>query len=174
MGANVTGDKTVLRVESSHSNAVAETRKGKFAVFTDGNGLVAVAATAGEVRLTSPGGDAVLAAGERGQVIGDKAPIREPIPSSVFLKVRWPEPAPTDRVMIVQGRAEVGTQVMVNGVPAKMSADGSFAASMPTPPHPTRVQVTAVDLAGRTASASAVVGSVRRPPRVQVEQPEWR
>jgi hypothetical protein len=174
VGASVTGGKVVLRVESAHSSAVAEARRGKFAVFTDGKGLVAVAATAGEVRLSSSGGDALLAAGEQGRVVGDEAPKREPVPASVYLKVRWPEPAPGDKVLVVRGAADVGAVVAVNGAPATVGSDGTFAASVPAAHGRTRLSVTAVDLGGRSASASATVGVVRKPPSVQVEKPVWK
>jgi hypothetical protein len=173
VGASVTG-KVVLRVESAHSTAVAEARRGKFAVYTDGKGLVAVAATAGEVRLSSSGGDALLAAGEQGRVVGDGAPTREPVPASVYLKVRWPEPAPGEKVLVVRGAAEVGAVVDVNGTPAPVGADGTFTASVPAGGARTKLHVTAVDLGGRSAHASATVGAVSRPPSVKVEKPEWK
>jgi hypothetical protein len=173
VGASVAG-KVVLRVESAHSTAVAEARRGKFAVYTDGKGLVAVAATAGEVRLSSSGGDALLAAGEQGRVVGDGAPTREPVPASVYLKVRWPDPAPGEKTLVVRGAAEVGATVDVNGTAAPVGADGTFTASVPAAGARTRLNVTAVDLGGRSASASATVGAVRRPPSVKVEKPVWK
>jgi hypothetical protein len=174
VGASVTGGKVVLRVESAHSSAVAEARRGKFAVFTDGKGLVAVAATAGEVRLSSSGGDALLAAGEQGRVLGDGAPRREPVPASVYLKVRWPEPVPGDKVLVVRGAADVGATVAVNGTPATVGADGTFTATVPAVQGRTKLSVTAVDLGGRAASASATVGALRKPPSVKVETPVWK
>ena len=174
VGASVTGGKVVLRVESARSTAVAEARRGRFAVFTDGQGLVAVAATAGEVRLSSSGGDALLGAGEQGRVLGDGAPSREPVPPSVYLKVRWPEPAPGEKVFVVRGAADIGAAVAVNGRPATVGPDGSFSASVPAGKGRTRLNVTAVDLGGRSASASAMVGVTSRPPSVQVEKPVWK
>jgi hypothetical protein len=173
VGASVTG-KVVLRVESAHSTAVAEARRGKFAVFTDGKGLVAVAATAGEVRLSSSGGDALLAAGEQGRVVGDGAPSREPVPASVYLKVKWPEPPPGAKVLVVRGAADIGATVDINGAPATVGADGTFTASVPAAGPRTKLNVTAVDLGGRSARASATVGAVPRPPTVKVEKPEWK
>jgi hypothetical protein len=80
---------TTVAVESSGSSAVAEASTGSFAVFNDGKGLVAVVADAGEVKLTSGGGDTLLAAGEGARILGDAAAVREAVPRSVLLKVAW-------------------------------------------------------------------------------------
>jgi hypothetical protein len=116
----------------------------------------------------------LLAAGEMGRVLGNAAPSREPVPASVYLKVRWPEPAPGDKVLVVRGAAEVGATVAVNGAPATVGADGTFTASVPAAQGRQKLNVTAVDLGGRSASASATVGADRRPPSMKVETPVWK
>src|SRR5712664_4583259 len=64
---------TAVAIETSGSSAVAQASTGSFAVFNDGKGLVAVVAEAGEVKLTTGGGDAVLAAGEGARVVGARS-----------------------------------------------------------------------------------------------------
>jgi hypothetical protein len=174
LGASVTSDKVVLRVESSASSAVAEARRGRFAVFTDGKGLVAVTATAGEVKLRSSGGDALLGAGERALVVKDAAPQREAVPASVFLKVQWPEATTSARVVLLRGRADVGAAVAVNGQPAEVGPDGAFAVSVPVAKGRNDLEVVAVDLGGRAGTARGVVQVQRTAPGIEVERPIWK
>jgi hypothetical protein len=174
LGASVASDKVVLKVESSASSAVAEARRGRFAVFTDGKGLVAVTATAGEVKLRSSGGDAVLGAGERALVVKDEAPRREAVPASVFLKVKWPEAAPNAKQVVVRGRADVGAAVAINGQPAEVAPDGTFTATVAVARGRNDLEVVAVDLGGRSASARGAVQVQRTAPRIEVERPVWK
>jgi hypothetical protein len=174
LGASVASDRVVLKVESSGSSAVAEARRGRFAVFTDGKGLVAVTATAGEVKLASSGGDALLGAGERAVVVKDAAPHREAVPASVFLKVKWPEVATNAKAVVVRGRADIGAAVAINGQPAEVGADGTFTATVAVARGPNDLEVVATDLGGRSAAARGVVQVQRSAPRIEVEKPVWK
>jgi hypothetical protein len=174
LGASVTSDRVVLKVESSASSAVAEARRGRFAVYTDGKGLVAVTASAGEVKLHSSGGDALLGAGERATVVKDAAPQREAVPASVFLKVKWPEAETGARTVVVRGRADVGSEVAVNGLPTEVAGDGTFTAAVTVGAGRTDLAVVATDLAGRSATARGAVVGKHTAPRIQVEKPVWR
>ena len=164
-----------MAVESSGSSAVAEASSGSFAVFNDGHGLVAVVAEAGEVKLSSKGGDAVLAAGEGAQVQGSAAPHREAVPRSVLLKVAWPsEKVSRQETMVVRGEADPGASVSVNGRDAQVSADGSFEAEVPLAPGQNRISVSSTDRFGRTAGDAALLQVDRKPPPVKVDLEGWK
>jgi hypothetical protein len=166
---------TTVAVESSGSNAVAEASTGSFAVFNDGKGLVAVVADAGEVKLTSGGGDTLLAAGEGARVLGNAAPVREAVPRSVLLKVAWPEEKVTRVASVtLRGEADPGANVSVNGKETPVGADGRFEAEVPLAPGVNRVSVTSMDRFGRTAGAEETLHVDRSPPPVKAQHEGWQ
>jgi len=170
-----TPGQTAIAVESSGSGAVAEATTGSFAVFTDGRGLVAVVAEAGEVKLTSKGGDTVLAAGQGAHVVGNSAPVREAVPRSVLLKVAWPDQKITREINVtLQGEADPGAVVSVNGLETAVGSDGRFMAVVPLVPGKNRVSVTSTDRFGRTAGAEETVRVERRGPPVHAEHEGWQ
>ena len=170
-----TPGQTAIAVESSGSGAVAEATTGSFAVFTDGRGLVAVVAEAGEVKLTSNGGDTMLAAGQGARVVGNSAPVREAVPRSVLLKVAWPDQKITREVNVtLHGEADPGAVVSVNGLETAVGSDGRFVAVVPLLPGKNRVSVTSTDRFGRTAGAEETVRVERRAPPVHAEHEGWQ
>ncbi len=143
------GGKDKLRVRAAGSSAVAETGEGNFTVFNDGKGLVAVAPSSGEVRLTSSGGDQVLAVGQRGVVTDDKAPKVDKVPAAVLLKVNWPEDdLARPRDVVVRGTVESTTRVEINGVSVPVKRDGSFEAPVALKRGKNPLAVVARDLSG--------------------------
>jgi glucodextranase-like protein len=166
---------TAVAVESSGSSAVAEATTGSFAVFNDGKGLVAVVADAGEVKLTAKGGDTVLAAGQGVRVLGNSAPVREAVPRSVLLKVAWPEEKVTRAINVtLRGEADPGAAVAVNGVEARVGADGRFEAELPLAPGTNHVSVTSTDRFGRTAAEQETLRVERRAPPVKAQHEGWQ
>ncbi len=162
-------------MESSGSSAVAEASTGSFAVFNDGKGLVAVVADAGEVKLTSGGGDTLLAAGEGARILGDAAAVREAVPRSVLLKVAWPEEKVTRVASVtLRGEAGPGAAVWVNGKEAQVAADGRFEAEVPLAPGVNSVSVTSMDRFGRTADVEETLRVDRRPPPVKAQHEGWQ
>ena len=166
---------TAVAIETSGSSAVAQASTGSFAVFNDGKGLVAVVAEAGEVKLTTGGGDAVLAAGEGARVVGAAAPMREAVPRSVLLKVAWPEQKETrESTLTLRGEADPGAMVSVNGRQAQVGADGRFEADVLLAPGINRVSVTSTDRFGRTAGEEEALRVDRRPPPLKAQPEGWR
>jgi hypothetical protein len=164
-----------MAVESEGSSAVAEATTGAFAVFNDGKGLVAVVAEAGEVKLTTAGGDAMLAAGEGARVLGNAAPRREAVPRSVLLKVAWPEEKATRQAALtVRGEADPGAEVSVNGRPAVVGLDGRFELEVPLAPGVNRFAVRSTDRFGRIADDSAQFLVDRRPPPLKAQSEGWQ
>ena len=170
-----TPGQTAIAVESSGSGAVAEATTGSFAVFTDGRGLVAVVAEAGEVKLKSNGGDTVLAAGQGARVVGNSAPVREAVPRSVLLKVAWPDQKVTREINVtLHGEADPDAVVSVNGLETAVGSDGRFVAVVPLLPGKNRVSVTSTDRFGRTADAEETVRVERHAPPVHAEHEGWQ
>ncbi len=166
---------TSVAIESSGSSAVAEATTGSFAVFNDGRGLVAVVADAGEVKLTTNGGDTMLAAGQGARVVGDSAPAPEAVPRSVLLKVAWPEEKVTRALNVtLRGEADPGAVVAVNGVKTRIEADGHFETDVPLAPGTNHVSITTTDRFGRTASAEETVRVERRAPPLKAEHEGWQ
>lgn len=166
---------TSVAIESSGSSAVAEATTGSFAVFNDGRGLVAVVADAGEVKLTTSGGDTMLAAGQGARVVSDSAPVPEAVPRSVLLKVAWPEEKVTRALnLTLHGEADPGAVVAVNGVKTRIEADGHFETEVPLAPGTNHVSITTTDRFGRTASAEETVRVERRAPPLKAEHEGWQ
>jgi hypothetical protein len=169
VGADLRQATAILEVETAGSSALAQARDGQFAVFNDGRGLVAVAAGAGEVELTSEGGRVVVGEGERATVENDAAPASAAVPPSVFLRVAWPTQRTRRRTVAVSGQAAAGTVVRVNGRPATVGADGAFATAVALENGSNRVEVEATDMLGRTTKRAATVILNRRAPAVKAK-----
>lgn len=164
------GGKEKLRVRAAGSSAVAETAEGSFTVFNDGKGLVAVAPSSGEVRLTSSGGDQVLAAGERGVVTGDKAPVVNKVPRTVLLNVNWPEDdLARPRDVIVSGTVEATTRVEINGISVPVKRDGSFEAPLSVNRGNNPVAVVARDLSGTVRTSTSSIAVSQKAPKAHAD-----
>jgi hypothetical protein len=167
--------RVAVAFESSGSSAVAEASTGSFAVFNDGKGLVAVVAEAGEVKLTSAGGDTLLAAGQGARVLGSAAPAGEAVPRSVLLKVAWPEEKITRQASVtLRGEADPGAVVSINGKGATVGPDGRFETEVPLEAGTNRIAVRSVDRFGRTADETETLEVDRRPPPVQARTEGWQ
>jgi len=144
-------------------------------VFNDGKGLVAVVAEAGEVKLTSAGGDTVLAAGQGARVIGSAPPEREAVPRSVLLKVAWPADKSTRQAAVMlRGEADPGAVVSINGLEMPVGHDGRFEAEVPLAPGANRIAVRTMDRFGRTADEEETLRVDRRPPPVKARSEGWQ
>ena len=175
IGASPGKGDVAVSVESSGSTAVAEASTGSFAVFNDGKGLVAVVAEAGEVKLTSAGGDTVLAAGQGARVEGDAAPVREAVPRSVLLKVAWPAEKVTRQATVtLRGEADPGAFVSVNGRELSVGEDGRFETEVPLALGANKIAVRSVDRFGRVADDAETVRVDRRPPPVKARSEGWQ
>ena len=170
------GGAEKLRVRAAGSSAVAEASEGDFTVFNDGKGLVAVAPSSGEVRLTSNGGDQVLASGQRGVVTDNSAPTVDQVPRSVLLNVNWP----TDELVrpqqvIVTGTVSATSRVEINGVSVPVSRDGSFQAPVALERGKNPVSVVARDFTGTQRSTTTSIDVVRKPPKAHADTKDlWK
>lgn len=165
--AKIPEGSTPVRVGNAGSSAIAVSSSGDFAIFNDGRGMVAVAAKAGEVKLTSQGGDTVLSQGDRVEVRGDQAPAKSQIPRDVLLSVVWPTQA--QKTPMVRGRAEPGTTVHVNGGRVDVGQDGVFTTEIKLNLGSNRIEVQASDLLGRERSREHVVRLGDDRPKVETD-----
>lgn len=171
--ADVKNDSFTMRVEAKDTDTVAVGRKGSFTVFTDGHGAVAVASTAGGVKLTTSSGDLDLAAGERANVSASGRSAKVAIPKSVFLKVAWPEArASRATKMTVRGKVEVGTKISIPGARVNVKADGSFVAHVPLKTGANDLTVVARDMLGRETRDARTIDVRRTAPNAEVEADE--
>jgi hypothetical protein len=141
--------RQVVVVESADAGAVARAAGASFSVLAAG-GTIAVATETGTVSLASAGGAVDVAAGQQATVRGEAAP-SEPAPlrADVLLKLaRASQPAPGQCVR-VEGRADVGAEVAVDGRPVEVGPDGRFAAVVPRRRGLRSARLTVRDVAGR-------------------------
>jgi len=176
LAADMPDDAMTLKVQSAGSSAVAEGKGGKFAVFNDGRGLVAVAPTAGEVKLSSKGGDMLLAAGERASVVDDGAPRKDAIPRAVLLKVSWPQgKLPRPREVVVRGKVETSTTVTINGTAVAVARDGGFKTTVRVSRGRNPVSVVAVSLKKKTANKAGTIDVSLGPPKAEADTDDiWK
>ena len=171
IGADVDDEDRALEVHSAGSTAVARAKKGRFSLFNDGKGLVAVATQRGEVALRSVKGERLVPEGSQARVVADGLPRVDKIPSSVFLKVAWPKHRRTRRQETeIRGKVDPGTRVRINETVAAVQADGTFSAKVPLEGGKNKIRVAATDLLGRQASEATTLIRPRRR-RLPVEAP---
>jgi hypothetical protein len=107
--------------------ARVRTQGGDVAVVRSG-GTVAVGVQRGSAELAAGGGAVVVAAGQQSLAAPGGRPSRpEPIPSSLLLKVTWPEERTTNqRRIVVTGRTQPGAIVVLGDERVDVGSDGRF------------------------------------------------
>jgi hypothetical protein len=117
-----------FRVQVKGSDAVAESRSGKFAVLRRGAGAVTVAAQEGSVNVSARQAGVRVQAGEQ-SVVAPGSPPSSPtkIPSSLLLKLGKPPPSRLrKKETTVTGETVAGVTVVIDGRPTMVGADGRF------------------------------------------------
>jgi hypothetical protein len=144
------GEGRRMEVSAANSDAVASTGDGAFAMSNNGAGTVAVGARSGEVEFAAAGKAVLLRAGQQSVATGGSAPSAPaPIPSSLFLKVAWPQDREINkRKVVVSGKAMPGAVVLLGGQPVRVEKDGRFSAPVSLKEGANVVQAMCVDLGG--------------------------
>lgn len=144
------GDR-VLRVEARGSDAVAETKGGRFGMVTDGKGQVAVATETGSVKLTSGGESVKVEAGKQSTVTQNEAPTApKTVPKSLFLKVAPPPKRTTNRRRhVVSGKTAPGALVRTGDKVAVADSNGKFRVPVTLHDGANRIVVDVTDPSGR-------------------------
>jgi FecR-like protein len=149
----------VLRVEGQ-GGAVAEAQAARFGMLSTG-AAVAIAAETGTVRLTAQEHTVAVSAGTQAVALHGQPPSSaEPIARTLLLKIAAAPPAPIDAELCadVRGRAPTGAEVMVEGAPVGLAADGSFHVRVPNTPGRRSVRLVVRDAAGTEARRSVPCG----------------
>lgn len=147
-----------LVIRAADSDARATAREGTFAMSNNGLGTVAVGARSGEVEFRAAGSAVVLRAGQASIAQGSAPQPPAPVPSSLFLKVRWPPEGLVNRRQVTfSGRTAPGAVLLVGGAPTRVEKDGSFSATLTLREGQNRVRADGVDVAGHRAEDSAAV-----------------
>ncbi|MBN2362027.1 MAG: FecR domain-containing protein [Deltaproteobacteria bacterium] len=159
--------KTVLRVEAKGSQATAEANSGSFSMISDGRGQVAVATSAGSVRLSAGGSAVEVPAGQAARVEGQAAPTAPmEIPRALFLKVAAPQrEIQRERETVISGTTTPGALVRVGGQVAQVDARGQFRVKVPLQEGTNKLDVQVTDVAGneRQETIPPIVVDTREP-----------
>lgn len=159
--------KTVLRVEAKGSPATAEANSGSFSMISDGRGQVAVATTAGSVRLSAAGTAVEVPAGQAARVEGQAAPSAPvAIPRALFLKVAAPQrEIQRERETTITGTTTPGSLVRVGGQVAQVDTKGQFKIKVPLKEGSNSIDVQVTDVAGneRQEKIPPIVVDTREP-----------
>lgn len=167
LGASTRG-KLKLVVDAKGSSTVAEIERGQFSVFSNGKGMVAIAAESAEVKLRTPQGEQILAVGQQAIVTQDGPPTIAPIPEAVFLSVVWPEERLTRAESVtVAGKTSRGSTVRVNGREVAVGPQGVFTAVVPLAEGKRPILVEATDVMGRSKRARRTLEVRRKGPKVR-------
>jgi hypothetical protein len=123
---------------------------------------VTVGTAKGQVEFTAKSKSVTVRAGQESTARPDQEPSQpETIPEDLLLSVMWPEIEHAQPQAPIAGKTRPSARVLVNGVEAKVQADGRFAASVPLGVGQNRVEVEAQDILGKK---KAVQKTIRRPP----------
>jgi hypothetical protein len=166
----------LFEVRASGSDAVASTQGGTFAISNNGQGTVAVGTQDGEVQFFGRGKVVIVRAGQQSIVRPGASPTAPAaIPSSLLLKVRWPESgALNKRTLVVRGAAEPGSVVQVDGKRVTVDAKGAFVThvALKEGKNSLVVKARSVGLATQMDQRDLVVDTT--PPKVGVDRQVWK
>jgi hypothetical protein len=141
----------VLRIENEASGSVAETFSARFSVLSTG-ATIAVATETGSVDLRAADQVVTIPAGRQALAQAGAPPTApEEIPVRLLLKVAGAAGAPQQGICArLEGTAQPGSQILIDGVPAEVGRDGRF--SIPVvreTPEKKAVLVSLRDVMGR-------------------------
>lgn len=165
------GSGASVEMEADGTDTVVTTTGGEFAMTNDGAGIVAVATKSGVASLTVKGKETVLKAGEQSNIVDDKlsrAAVRE-----LLLAVNWPGQRETNKTVVpVEGRAPVGSRVVIQGKLIRVDKRGRFKAKVPLKQGKQKVAVRVTDVRGQTREESAEF-FVDRKNFLKAEKSDW-
>jgi Glucodextranase, domain B/FecR protein len=170
------GAKHAFEVRAAGSDAVAKTSAGTFAISNNGEGTVAVGTRDGEVELSGNGQVVIVRSGQQSIVHPGKAPT-EPtaVPSSLLLKVKWPEKSLlTRRKLVVTGQTQPGAHVQVAGHVVRASRDGRFSQRIQLSEGHNQIGVRAVTVGGAQAESDAELQVDTRDPTIGIDRDLWK
>jgi hypothetical protein len=175
--ASVRGEgRHTFEVQAAGSDAVARTREGAFAMSNDGQGTVAVGTREGEVELAAGGKVVIVRAGQQSVVQPGGAP-SDPtaIPSSLLLKVRWPDrKLLTRKRLVVAGQTDPGAHVSLGGQVLTADGEGRFSGTVRLSEGRNRLEVRATGVGGGAASSDVDLQVDTRGPGIGIDRNLWK
>lgn len=167
--------KHTFEVRSSGSDALATTTEGTFAISNNGAGTVAVGTREGAVTLSGSGKVVIVRAGQQSVVRPGTGPSEPaPIPSSLLLKVKWPQrPLLTRKRLVVVGAAAPGSHVEVSGQVVHADAEGRFEREVELAEGTNQIQVRALSVGGVRADEGQRLQVDTRPPKTEIDRDIW-
>jgi hypothetical protein len=157
------------------NGGVARTRGGSFTATSIGAGTAAVASRRGEVVLSARGREVVLRTGQWARIKPGEAPESpQPLPSSLFLKVAWPEKALRSHKVDIVGETTPGARVSVEGKWVQVGADGRYQRSVSLPDGAHQLHVKAVDVSGHVSDEKSPRIVVDTKTDFSVQPPKWK
>jgi hypothetical protein len=144
------GNTRLVQVATEGSDAVAETRDGRLHVLTDGSGRMQTAVTRGQASVTANGETVALTEGLQSTVEPGQAPTAPVgIPTSLLLKVKWPEASTAKKRHVVSGTATPGARVSVGGKIVTADRKGRFQTVVELREGANAIKIFAIDVLGR-------------------------
>ena len=178
----------IVQFEAPGNAVKVETESGSFTMNHDGWGTYDLVPQEGDVRLVDGDERVRVMPGSRAVVSPDSPLVQEDaLERAVLLKVQWPGAAPAGEEVQVQGKADIGSIVLVAGERIRVSGDGAFSTQVKVPDEG-EVEVVARSSLGRARETSSGIQLAETPtptkpppparakaPKLQViESGEWK
>ncbi|RKH53565.1 hypothetical protein D7X55_01875 [Corallococcus sp. AB049A] len=153
-------------LKAKGAEAEASTAQGTFTMSNNGKGTVSVGTRDGDVKLSDKEGRYVIVrAGQQSIVRPGQGPSKPaPIPSTVFLKMEWPAAKQTKGEVVIAGRTDPGSRVMVAGASVPTDEEGRFKLTLPLNQGPNPIQVSAMGVGGAHQTEQQVLTFETPPP----------
>jgi hypothetical protein len=165
-----------FEVRAAGSDAIAKTSAGTFAISNNGVGTVAVGTHEGEVEFTGSGKVVIVRAGQQSIVrpgLGPSEPTA--VPSSLLLKVKWPQKSILmRRRLVVTGETEPGAHVEIAGRVVRTGKDGRFTREVQLTEGNNRIDVRALTVGGARAKSDADLQVDTRDPTIGIDRNLWK
>jgi hypothetical protein len=113
-------------MEADGSDTVLTTKGGSVAMMADGQGIVSVASTQGVASLRVGDKDSELKQGEVAHVVDDK--LERDTLTELLFAVNWPGNETNKSSVPIEGKAPVGSRVIIQGKVVKVDKRGRFQA----------------------------------------------
>jgi len=168
------GAHHTLEMGAVGSDAVARSEGGRFTVSNNGAGTVALASLEGETSLSGQRKVVIVRAGQQSIVRPGQGP-SDPtsIPSSLLLKVNWPNRP--RRQALVTGQTEPGSRVIIDGKSVPLDEEGHFSATVALKEGANPLRVDARSVGGRTQEERRDLTVDTTPPKgVTVDPGLWK
>ena len=166
----------LFQLDLDDAGAAARTHGATFTVTSSGPGsTAAVTAARGEVTVAARGREVVIRSGEITRVAPGAPPTAPaPLPTSLLLKVEWPDGRLRTHTLILDGRTEPGARVQVEGRHVAVDRDGRYRAEVRLREGTNRLTVRARDVGGLTREEISPPLQVDSQTDFTVQMPRWK